>query len=73
MDAKTFRDTFGKQEAETVAKEAGTNIAYFEQIMYRARKPSPQLAIRLELASGGRMTRSALRPDIFGDQAELSA
>lgn len=67
MDAKTFIDTFGKEEAERVAKEAGTNLAYFEQIMYRARKPSPQLAAKLETASGGRMTRKALRPDIFGD------
>ena len=72
MDAKTFLETFGEPEAERVAKEAGTNLAYFKQIMYLARSPSPKLALRLEKASGGRLTRESLRPDIYGEEAQAA-
>ena len=32
MDAKQFIEEFGREEAEKVAKNAGSNIAYFSQI-----------------------------------------
>lgn len=66
MDAKVFYESFGAEESERVAIEAGTTLDYFKQIMYGNRFPSHQLAKRLEEASEGRITRYSLRPDIFG-------
>ena len=65
MDAKTFYQTTDMETIEAVCKAAGTNLAYFRQIAYGHRKPSPHLALRLERASGGVMRRHDLRPDIY--------
>ncbi len=67
MDAKTFYEQAGKEEAERVAIAAGTTLDYFKQIMYGNRQPSHVLTQRLETESGGRMTRHDLRPDIYGN------
>jgi len=65
MNAREFLDEHGRKEAERVAIEAGTNLAYFEQLACGARRPSFRLAERLAAASSGRMdTLSLLRaPD----------
>lgn len=55
MDAKEFLDTYGKAEAERIARIAGTTLAYFKQIAYGHRKPSSDLAWDLVEASNGRM------------------
>lgn len=55
MDAKTFLDEFGREEAEAVATAAGTNYAYFHQLAKGLRDPSKQLAKKLAEASGYRM------------------
>jgi hypothetical protein len=69
MDAKTFYETAGKEETERVAIAAGTTLDYFKQIMYGNRSPSYRLTNRLEAESGGRMSRSDLRPDIYGTES----
>ena len=66
MDAKTFYETFGAEEAEKLSIAAGTTLAYFQQIMYGFRKPSHTLTKKLESASDGRISRYDLRPDIYG-------
>ena len=66
MDAKTFYETFGAEEAEKLSIAAGTTLAYFQQIMYGFRKPSHTLTKKLEFASDGRISRYDLRPDIYG-------
>lgn len=55
MDAKSFIKTFGATEAEAVCKRAGTNMAYFKQIVGRHRRPSVGLAQRLAEASEHRL------------------
>lgn len=60
MDAKAFFDRYGREESERVALAAGTNIAYFSQIIYGHRRPSADLAKQLEQHSGGRMDVMAL-------------
>lgn len=55
MNARQFLSDYGREEAERVAKAAGTNFAYFYQLAIGFRSPSPRLAKRLEKASGGRM------------------
>lgn len=67
MDAKSFYEAVGKDEVERVAIAAGTTLDYFRQIMYGNRLPSHRLVKDLEVASGYRMTRHDLRPDIFGE------
>ena len=69
MDAKEFGRKYGKSEAERVSQAAGTTYSYFIQIAGGHSLPSPRLARALERASGGRMTRLSLRPDIYGDAA----
>ena len=68
MDAITFYKSNETRTIESVCERAGTNLAYFKQIAYGHRKPSPALARRLEQESEGAMTRRQLRPDIFADQ-----
>ncbi|WP_011298532.1 transcriptional regulator [Cupriavidus necator] len=60
MDAKTFIEKFGTDEATRVAVAAGTNYSYFSQIAHGHRRPSVQLADRLVEASGSRLSFEAL-------------
>lgn len=60
MDAKTFIERFGTDEAGRVAAAAGTNYSYFSQIAYGHRRPSVQLADRLVEASDHRLSFEAL-------------
>ena len=55
MDALLFMKQFGDAEAERVSREAGTTFGYFKQIAYGHRRPSPDLAEKLEEASDGQM------------------
>lgn len=57
-------------QRENVAKKAETTVAYLIQLAGGHRKPSPDLARRLSIATEGKLTREGLRPDIYG---ELSA
>jgi len=72
MDAKTFFTELGESEAKRVSELAGTSLDYFKQVMYGNRKFSHKLAIKIETASDGRMTRAELRPDIWGAQEEAA-
>ena len=61
MDAKTFFDTYGRDECKAVATAAGTNYAYFYQLVTGFRERcSVSLAKRLVKASGGRLDLLAL-------------
>jgi hypothetical protein len=53
MDARQYLSECGRDAARRVAEEAGTNLAYFEQIACGARAPSLKLADRLTAASRG--------------------
>lgn len=63
MDAYTFLKQYGREESERVAESAGTTFAYFYQLALGHRRPSVNLASRLEMASDGRLDfTSLLRP-----------
>ena len=56
MDAKTFFDTYGREECRAVATAAGTNYAYFYQLVTGFRERcSVDLAKRLVKASDDRL------------------
>ncbi len=65
MDARTYLHQYGREATAQLAQRAGTNVFYFKQIAYGARRPSPKLATALEICSGGIITRAELRPDVY--------
>ena len=69
MNAKDFLKEYGTEKASAVAKKAGTSLGYIQCIAYKNRRPSPELAMRLEKASKGIIKRADLRPDIWGPAA----
>jgi len=62
MDAKTFKTTFGNEEAKMVCKEAGCSWIYYYMICSGIRRPSVNLAHRMVKASGGRLDLISLLP-----------
>lgn len=56
----------GLKRIEKVAlcAKSGLSIRWLENMLYANRQPSPELAIRMEKASEGRVSRRDLRPDL---------
>ena len=77
MDVRTFLREHRKNpsEIEQVALAAQTTVAYLQQLAGGYRLPSAKLTLALERASGRRMTRYELRPDLYpiDDAVERSA
>lgn len=72
MDAKTFIDEFGRDEAKRIAECAGTTIEYFSQIAHGHRRPSVKLAKRLVISSANRLSFLALLDSISAEQKEAA-
>jgi hypothetical protein len=60
MTPLEFMQSRGEDETETLARRAGTTLAYFKQIAYRHRRPSTDLAQKLAVASGGALNAAEL-------------
>lgn len=67
MDLKTFIAESGARK--TLADALGTSPDYLWQIAtgWQGRKASPKLALAIEEATGGKVTRAELRPDLWGE------
>lgn len=65
MDALNFLEKHGKDVAERVAKQAGTNFAYFSQIAHGHRRPSVDLADRLVVASAAEFPQPEEQLDLL--------
>ena len=48
------------------AKQAGISKTWLSLMCNGLRKPSPELAGKIEVATKGKVTRKDMRPDIFG-------
>jgi DNA-binding transcriptional regulator YdaS (Cro superfamily) len=48
-----------------MSRYLGITPTWMSLLLSGRRKPSPALAIKLEVATGGLVTRQELRPDIF--------
>lgn len=70
MKLSKYLKTLTPTQRETLAKRAKTTLAYLQQLSGGHRAAGPQLARRLEEASGGLVTRHDLRPDIFDQQVQ---
>lgn len=64
MDITTYFKSHPIQARRELARAAGTKVIYLRQIRHGHRRPSADLAIRLEHASGGLITARELRPDL---------
>lgn len=62
---KEFWKALSPEDRESLAAQAETSAGYLRQVLIYGRKPSAAMAKRLEVASAGRLTRKALRPDLF--------
>lgn len=58
-----------------LARALGMSAGYLTQIAtgWNGRKPSPELAMRIEAATAGAVSRSDLRPDIWPPAGDESA
>lgn len=59
----------------SLAREIGTSPQYLWQLAkrWRGRQPSPLMAVKIETATGGEVTRHDLRPDLFDPPADAAA
>lgn len=72
MDTRTFINQFGAEEAERVAREAGTTLTYFRQLANCHRRPSVKLAQKLVSASAGRLDLVSLLTATREDPSDTS-
>lgn len=56
-------------QRKALAEKCGTSPEYLWQVAtgWRDRKPSIELAKKIEAATDGAVTRQDLRPDVFGE------
>lgn len=67
MKFKSFWAQLPDKEAkEAFAKQVGTTPIYLSQIATKFRSPSPALAQRIAVETGGQVTLAELRPDVYG-------
>ncbi|MDS4026102.1 MAG: hypothetical protein RKO25_03790 [Candidatus Contendobacter sp.] len=64
MDIRTYIKQSRGHHAKALAQKAGTSVGYLRLLSYGLRKPSADLAIRLEHASDGLIPARELRPDL---------
>lgn len=70
MDLITYIADMDQRKA--LAEKCGTSPEYLWQVAtgWRDRKPSIDLAKKIEEATGSEITRQELRPDVFGEPAK---
>ncbi len=56
-----------------MAQYLGITATYMSLLIHAQRRPSPQMALKIEQATQGLVTRSELRPDIFVDEPKTVA
>jgi DNA-binding transcriptional regulator YdaS (Cro superfamily) len=69
MDITHWWSAATKQERQRVADACGIKRVYLYQLAIGFRKPSPQLARALDVATQGALAKEVLRPDVFGEAA----
>jgi DNA-binding transcriptional regulator YdaS (Cro superfamily) len=59
---------------DRLAKKVKSHPGYLRQVAtgWRGARASFNLALRIELATGGEVTKESLRPDIWGDKKKAA-
>lgn len=65
---RTYLATLTPIDQADYAKRAGTSIGYLRKALSIGQRFDGALARRLDEESGGQVSRSELRPDVFGDE-----
>ena len=64
---KNYWDALTKPEQNALAKKVGSSSGYLRLVFNGYKKAGFSLAQRLEEETAGVVTKSQLRPDIYGD------
>ena len=64
---KSYWDALTKPEQNALAKKVGSSSGYLRLVFNGYKKAGFSLAQRLEEETAGVVTKSQLRPDIYGD------
>ncbi|THD44472.1 transcriptional regulator [Enterobacteriaceae bacterium ML5] len=71
---KNYWDALTKPEQNALAKKVGSSSGYLRLVFNGYKKAGFSLAQRLEEETAGVVTKSQLRPDIYGDvKPEIAA
>ena len=73
MDRHDYLSQLSKSELEILAAATGTKPIYLRQVSTGFRRPSIALALKLERATGARLTARALRPDLPWPETRATA
>jgi len=65
MDFKTYFSELSAAQKRNLAADCETTVEYFFQISGGHSEPSPKLALKIESATRGLVSRQELRPDIY--------
>ncbi|MDG9928511.1 MULTISPECIES: YdaS family helix-turn-helix protein [unclassified Pseudomonas] len=63
MNLHSYIKPLSKEDLEAFSARCDTTSGQIKQVAY-GRRPSAELAIKIEIASGGRVTCEQLRPDV---------
>lgn len=72
MELRAHLKNLTPDERETLAAAAGTTPGYLAQLAGRHRRASTDMALRIEAASGGVVTREELLPEFFRRRPEAA-
>lgn len=65
----TFEEYYKSMNAKAkseFARKLSTSVPYLSQIAHGYRKPGPLLAIMIVKATGNKVSKKSLRPDLWG-------
>lgn len=63
MELKTYLNTLAIPERHKFAESVNTTLGQLQNVAYGYRTCSPELAVSIEQATGGAVTRQELRPN----------
>jgi DNA-binding transcriptional regulator YdaS (Cro superfamily) len=67
---ETLQDLIDEAGSQSeLAVNLGITQQNVSRLMTRGKRVSPELAVKIELMTGGKIKRSDLRPDLFNERA----
>lgn len=66
MDIKTYKSAYNKSHLVEIAKAVGSSYEYvWEQLAGGHSQAGVAMAVKIEKATGGKVSRQEIRPDIY--------
>lgn len=74
MLLKNYLQSLSPEDRQNLADQLGTTEGYLKKLIYvSTSRPSGEMALKIELFSGGAMTRVDIRPDLYVGMVSLSS